>query len=329
MRVDVPRSSGAPREARAVVSPAMDLELVDLLACPDDQGALAPSNGSVRCQRCAAEFPITDGVVRLLRAEQLTETDLAELRSRDEETVWYDSIFADYTNAVEIPATLARLGYPEGPILEVAAGSGRVTEALQNLGQPLVALDYSFEMLRQLARRCTRDNVVAVQADARSIPVRDGVMSAAVSAEVYGDFHTDDRKRVLGELYRVLVPGGRVVVSTLNYSIVFRAWKMLGNEGAREGHHLLGGDMYYLRMTPSELRREFREFFEVEEVTGVRNIPARSIAAGIRKAGFERLGDRFLDWMTKKGYKLDWAIETTPLSRLLGFLCVVKATKHA
>lgn len=306
----------------------MKPQLLDLLWCPVDRGELRDEGDNVVCGTCEASYPVVDGVVRMLRPEELTEVDLRELGSRDEETAWYDTIFGDYTNAVEVPTTVRRIGQPTGPVLDLAAGSGRITDALRHLGQPVVALDYSFEMLRLLVKRCDDDNVLAVQADGRSLPIRDGVIHATTSGEVYGDFRGEDRGRVVRELARVMRPRAPLSLSTLNYNLMYKIWKLIGNEGAREGEHLLGGDFYYLRMTRSELRREIGAEFDIEEITGIRNIPARSIAQGIRKARLPRLGDRFLDWMTEKGHRIDWAIEKTPLSYLTGFFWIVKATRR-
>jgi hypothetical protein len=43
--------------------------------------------------------------------------------------------------------------------------------------------------------------------------------------------------------------------------------------------------IYYQRLTPNELRAELAECFTVEELVGVRNLPARSIASALRSAG--------------------------------------------
>ena len=285
----------------------------------------------MECPACGASYPVRDGIVSFLTPEQLSEQELREQSSRDQESVWYDSMFEGYTNAVEVPTVLARIGRPNGPILDHGAGTGRITSALVELGQPVIAVDYSAVSLRTLVERCAGKGpgpVLAVQADVRHLPVRDGVMAAATSVEIYEHVRGgDERRRVLEELSRVLSPGGVLAISTFNYNLVYRLWKLKGNVGAREGEHLLGGDFYYYRFSHKEFRDELEAVFDVDHVAGIRNIPARSLSGAVRKVGADGLADRFLDFMVKRGHRLDWALERTPLSRPLGFFWLARAVR--
>ena len=307
----------------------MDADLLALLWCPVDHGNLRPAGEAVTCDSCGAAYPVLDAVVSLLRPEDLPEVDRREQHSRDEETTWYDTMFGGYTDAVELPSTVSRIGRPDGPILDLAAGSGRITEDLLRLGPPVIALDYSLEMLRKLTSRCGTDRVLAVHADGRSLPIRDGVLHATTFAEGYSHFRAQDRSRVLGELSRVMRPGAPLSLSALNYNLMYRVWRLLGNAGAREGEHMLGGDFYYRRMSRADLRQEVGRWFSVEEIAGMRNVPARSLSRYVARVASDQTGDRFLEWMTRKGYRIDLAIEKTPLSWLLGFFWIVRAVKRA
>ena len=238
---------------------------------------------------------------------------------RDEESVWYDPMFEGYTNAVEVPAAVRRVGTPTGPILDAGCGTGRITEALTALGRPIVAVDYSEACLRRMMARTQGAPVLAVQSDLRRLPIGDGVMSAATCIEVYSQFRSPDRRRVLSELARVLSPYGRLSISAFNYNLIFRVWNAMGNDGAREGEHMLGNDYYYRRFMRPEFRRELAEMFEVEELTGIRNIPARTIASALGRLGLGPTGDRFLKYMIDRGFTADFWIESTPVADLTGF----------
>ena len=238
---------------------------------------------------------------------------------RDEESVWYDPMFEGYTNAVEVPAAVRRVGAPDGPVVDAGCGTGRITEALTPLGLPIIAVDYSEACLRRMLARTDGAPVLAVQSDLRCLPIRNGVMSAATCIEVYSQFRSPDRVKVLAELARVLRPKGRLSISAFNYNVVFRLWNAMGNVGAREGEHMLGGDYYYLRFRRSEFRRELAVAFEIEELTGVRNIPARTIADGLRRLRLGSTGDRFLQYMVERGFTADFWIESTPLADVTGF----------
>lgn len=299
---------------------SLPVDLVELLCCPRDQGApLERDADGLVCPTCRARFPIRNRIVSFLPAQALSEQEHLERSMRDEESVWYDPMFEGYTNAVEIPAAVRRVGRPIGPILDAGCGTGRITEALAGFGVPIIAVDYSEACLRRMLTRAVGAPVLAVQSDLRSLPIREGVMAAATCIEVYSQFRSADRTRVLAELARVLTPGSPLSISAFNYNAIFRLWRIMGNEGAREGTHMLGGDYYYLRFGKADFRRELEAVFEIEELTGIRNIPARTLAVGLRRLGLASTGDRFLRYMVERGFSADFALERTPLSDLIGF----------
>lgn len=307
----------------------MDAALLDLLCCPRDQGApLKESGGSLECPTCATLFPVVDGIVVFLTAQQLSDQEEKERKFRSEESAWYDDMYEGYTDLVEVPTVVRRLGRPFGPILDAGCGTGRITEALVPLGQPVVAVDYSEACLRRMQQRTAGARVLAVQSDLRNLPLRSEVMSAAISIEVHPHLRDGDRQRYLAELARVLAPGAPLSISTLNYNLVFRAWRAMGNEGAREGEHVLGNDYHYRRFDRDEFRRELAAHFDVEELTGIRNIPARSLAGAVGKVGWRRGGDRLLEAMQARGYKVDHLLERTPVAAMVGFFWLAKAVKR-
>ena len=306
----------------------MDQELLDLLCCPLDQGApLTESGTSLECPTCGALYPVVDGIVVFLTAQELSDQEEKERNFRSEESEWYDDMYVGYTDLVEVPTVVRRLGRPFGPILDAGCGTGRITEALVPLGQPIVAIDYSEACLRKMQQRTAGLRVLAVQSDLRNLPLRSGVMAAAISIEVHPHLRDGDRQRYLGELDRFLAPDAPLSISTLNYNLVFRAWQALGNDGAREGEHVLGNDYHYRRFDRDEFRRELAEHFAVEELTGIRNIPARSLAGAVSKVGWRQGGDKLLGLMNQRGYKVDHMLERTAVAGMVGFFWLAKAVK--
>jgi ubiquinone/menaquinone biosynthesis C-methylase UbiE/uncharacterized protein YbaR (Trm112 family) len=302
--------------------------LFELLCCPRDGGPLEPDDGVV-CPACETRFPVRDGIVSFLSAQGLTDQDDRERSMRDEESVWYDPMFEGYTNAVEVPAAVRRVGRPDGVVLDVGCGTGRITEALVALGRPVIAVDYSEACLRRMLDRTVGAPVLAVQSDIRRLPIKDGAISATTCIETYSQFRPEDRARILAEFRRVLTPDGCLSISAFNYNAVFRIWRLLGNEGARQGEHMLGGDYFYQRFTNAELRRELDAHFDVEELTGIRNVPARSIAGGLAKLRLGAAGDRFLGFMTDRGHVADFWLESTPLAGAVGFFWQAKCRPKA
>jgi ubiquinone/menaquinone biosynthesis C-methylase UbiE len=308
----------------------VERSLFEHLCCPHDHSDVDEAGDALECRKCGRRYPIVDDVVCFVAPEQLTELERREQKSRDEGSSSYDTMFEGYTNAVEVPTVIRRIGKPSGLIVDIGAGTGRITEALVKLGQPIIALDYSLDSLRKLVKRCDSGSVLAVQGDLRTVPVKDAAAHAVTSIEVHAHVRgREGRRQELTEIARVIRPDGVLSISAFNYNVVFRLWKLIGNEGAKEGDRLLDSDMYYLRMTKREFLSELEQVFDVEEITGIRNIPARSLAGGIRKLGFLSASDRFLDWMVSRGYRLDVAIEKTPLSALTGFFWLAKARRRA
>ena len=283
---------------------------------------------SLECPTCATVFPVVDGIVVFLTAQQLSDQEEKERAFRSQESEWYDDMYVGYTDLVEVPTVVRRLGRPFGPVLDAGCGTGRITEALVALGQPIVAVDYSEACLRKMQQRTAGARVLAVQSDLRNLPLRSGVMAAAISIEVHPHLRDGDRRRYLSELARVMSVGAPLSISTLNYNLVFRSWKALGNDGAREGEHVLGNDYHYRRFDRSEFRRELAADFEVEELTGIRNIPARSLAGAVGKLGWRSGGDRLLGVLTERGYKVDHLLERTALAGMVGFFWLARAVKR-
>ncbi len=99
---------------------------------------------------------------------------------------------------------------PRGRILEVAAGTGRVTRRLAERGDEVVATDLNPPMLDE-ARRHTTGNVTWQAADAQALPFPDASFDAVACA--FGLMFPPDKHAVIREMRRVVRPGGKVVLS--------------------------------------------------------------------------------------------------------------------
>ncbi len=305
-------------------------QYAQILVCPSDRSSLVEvgPEGQLGCPACSTVFPVEGGVVRLLPSEQLGAEGLRQQAAWDDQADDYDTWNQGYADRVEVAPTVTPLAGCAGPVLDLGAGTGRMTERLARLtGQPTLALDYSLASLQRLVRRCEGLPVVAVQADARTLPLADNTIHGAVAAGLVPVLRVEDRRLLLKELARVLRSGAPLSISTLNYNLMYRLWRWRGNAGAKEGEHL-HGESYYVRMTPDEFRAELEADFQVESIRGIRNIPGRTLDSALAKVPGVGKVKPLASPMTNYGYRLDLALGATPLSRGTGFLLLAQVRKR-
>jgi SAM-dependent methyltransferase len=184
--------------------PGFPAELLFLLRCPKDQQLLnleqpewaegAVISGRLNCAGCRRDYPITNGIAILLETQDLDGESQREQRLRDaggrevfrREAERHERVESD-TVRMEMLPTLGAMRTTGGQmILEFGCGTGRYTLPLAKTGALLLALDFSLDSLRALARRLSPGLTVGlVQADAtrRCVAPRsfDRVLSTLVS----------------------------------------------------------------------------------------------------------------------------------------------------
>ena len=112
----------------------------------------------------------------------------------------------------------ARPGYPADAVLwlagetpcdvvDLGAGTGKLTRSLAALGHHVVAVEPLGEMLDRL--RAAVPGVTAVAGSAESMPLPDGAADVVACAQA---FHWFDQEAALAEIARVLRPGGRIAL---------------------------------------------------------------------------------------------------------------------
>ena len=98
--------------------------------------------------------------------------------------------------------------------LDVGCGTGLLTTRLARelAGTSVVGCDFSSGMLDQA--RAHPERVAWVRGDALRLPFRDASVDAIVSTEAFHWF--PDQRRALAEFFRILVPGGHLLVAIVN-----------------------------------------------------------------------------------------------------------------
>jgi ubiquinone/menaquinone biosynthesis C-methylase UbiE len=99
-------------------------------------------------------------------------------------------------------------------VIDVGCGTGLLATRLHREldGVSVVGCDFSHGML--MHARAHAEPVSWVRADAQRLPFRDASADAIVSTEAFHWF--PDKRRALDEFFRVLVPGGHLLVAMVN-----------------------------------------------------------------------------------------------------------------
>ena len=94
----------------------------------------------------------------------------------------------------------------DGVLLDAGGGTGRVASALIPYVQKVFIADSSPGMLAQ-ARKKALD---VVQTPAENLPFKDGTFERIIMVDAF--HHVEQQARVISELWRVLKPGGLLVI---------------------------------------------------------------------------------------------------------------------
>ena len=125
--------------------------------------------------------------------------------SYDEIAEGYDELYGEEQRAKY--GLVLKLVEPLEPALDAGCGTGMLLELLQCYS---VGVDLSLEMLKVAKRRGRGERGDLVCGDAERMPLRDRSFRSAYSVTV-----VHEAPRLVGELLRVLAPGGRAVVTLL------------------------------------------------------------------------------------------------------------------
>lgn len=111
---------------------------------------------------------------------------------------------------------------PDDVAVDVGAGTGLLTLALAPRVAKVWAIDISAAMIDYLTTKAGSgelDNVEAATATAVSLPLVDGAATLVVSNYCYHHLSDPEKERGIAEVFRVLQPGGRVVIGDMMFRV--------------------------------------------------------------------------------------------------------------
>jgi SAM-dependent methyltransferase len=128
--------------------------------------------------------------------------------------IWHDLECGGYAEDLSLWRALAE--EHGSPVLDVGAGTGRITLDLARHGHQVVALDLDGELLDELARRAAGLDVETSRADAREFDLGDRVFRLCLvpmqTIQLLGG--RSGRERFLRRARRHLAPGGVLAIAS-------------------------------------------------------------------------------------------------------------------
>jgi SAM-dependent methyltransferase len=211
------------------------------LACPRTGAPLSPEAGALRAPG-GASYPVVAGIPRFLRFEPQedgpTAARLAELNRLAHQQGWraaLEEVYRDDPAMVRYVTAGGRGSFldlvplsGEHDVLEIGASLGQLTVPLARRARSVCALEVVPGQAEFAAERCRQvglDNVaVAVGGDDCRLPYRGASFDLVVlnlvlewcASRCLDEPFVEVQRRLLGEMARVLRPGGALWLSTKN-----------------------------------------------------------------------------------------------------------------
>jgi SAM-dependent methyltransferase len=165
--------------------------------------------------------------------------------------------------------TLARHAERDGRALDVGCGVGQVVGRLTEAGVRATGVDVSVPSVAA----CTARGLDAVLYEGRRLPFDDATFAVAGAMNVLE--HVDDPQGFVGELVRVVRPGGHVVLSSPNFFRVI---------GLRDYHPHMRGLLNKAYNAARLARKAWERAFDPDELTFDRMAPVVRPAGAIQES---------------------------------------------
>jgi SAM-dependent methyltransferase len=202
---------------------AYDLTFARCLACRG--GPLAESGGAVECRQCGRRYEVAEGVPLLVRDAGHNEEELSAARAVN--PAWYVEEQPPeatspwrhhlarrrrYVTSALRRELAARGRERAGNLLDLGCGDGNHTAWLAAFADKIYGSDYN--IVRLARARGLNGKATFFLADILDYPARDGFFDVVFFNHVIE--HIPDDAGALAEIYRIMAPGGVLILGTPN-----------------------------------------------------------------------------------------------------------------
>lgn len=167
----------------------------------------------------------------------------------DKYDAWYDTEAGKSIFAMEVDCLKPLLYEHKRPYLEIGVGSGRFAQAL--------GIEYGIDPSPTLLRMAESRSIRVLKASSENLPFTNNMFGSVLIALTL--CFVDDPARVLREAWRILQPGGGLVLG-----LIFRGspWAEFYTTKAKEGHPIYGRAHFFSKNeVENQLRSAgFKEF---------------------------------------------------------------------
>lgn len=191
----------------------------------------------------------------------------------DELAEAYDAYRSGYSRALY--DTLEEYGFKPGMrVLDIACGTGLASEPLLKRGMKVIGVDISEPMMDK-ARERMKDAKFVV-GDAEALPFEKASFDAAICAQA---MHWTDQIKAIGEMTRVVRPGGRVAIW----------WKKMATDEPLRALRAQAAEAVGVKQPPDIMTGGFRAFYQQEfKERWLRVVPHVIMTDVDRWMGYER-----------------------------------------
>jgi SAM-dependent methyltransferase len=192
----------------------------DHLICPHCHSDLSVDSAwadLLVCSGCQRSYSIDAGVPDMVIKSDSKPSEFDYIQHYETDAEAFD-YFEERTGATEHSERRLReviLSFVPAiakTILDVGCGSAWVAKAFLPRGYTVCSLDASTTNPKKALNRYPSERHYGVAADAFRLPFRDNSFDCIIAAEIIE--HVTDPVAFVGELFRVLAPGGKLILST-------------------------------------------------------------------------------------------------------------------